>query len=135
MSKFSERRKAKMRKYRQRRVNRCCSHMIGCHIYDDNQTYEIIDQAKIKGVIYLLVEAEDNSYAIYKIVSVHQEVKLSPKKVLQNKKEFSNHVYWQEHSKIHINEDGKIESVEFGSIFGPKGTKQFGPNVIIIRIT
>lgn len=95
--------------------------MIGCHIYDDNRTYEVIDQAKIKGVMYLLVEGEDNSYALYKIVSVHQEAKLSPKKVLQNQKVFSNPAYWKYNSAVQIDTDGNIESVKCGSLFRMKG--------------
>ena len=107
----------KMRKQRQRRINRCCSNMIGCTVDYDNHC-EVIDQAKIKDTMYLLTIDKKGEYAIYKIVSVFETVKLSAKRILENKKFFCNHNYWYEHSTIEINADGKIESVKLGSIFG-----------------
>ena len=120
--KFSKKKKANMRKIRQRRINRCCKDMIGCCI-DYEAGYVVIDQAKIGGIKYLLVETQDDQYAIYKIVRIGEYVRLSPKKVLHNKKTFSNHDYWNEHSTIEINEDGAIKSVKLGSIFGPYNRK------------
>lgn len=95
--------------------------MIGCHIYDSDKKYEVLDQANIKGIMYLLVEGEDNSYAIYKIVSVHENVRLSNKKVLLNQKVFSNPAYWKYESTVQIDVDGNIESVKSGSLFTMKG--------------
>ena len=116
--KFSQRRKNKIRKITQKRVNRVCSSMIGCYVEDGN----VKDQAKINNVMYLLVESE-KEYSIFKIVKVGEYVKLSAKKVLQNQKKFANHEYWKKHSTIQFTEDGKIKSVKQGSVFGPHGQK------------
>jgi len=42
---------------------------------------------------------------------------------LENKKAFCNHVYWEEHSTIWISDEGDIERVKLGSIFGPYDVK------------
>lgn len=118
--KFSQKKKAKMRKIRQRRINRCCSNMIGCHIFFENEDGYVLDQAKINDIMYLLVKTPGGKYAICKIVKVYQYVKLSPKRVLQNKKNFSNYQYWENHSTIEINEDGVIQSVK--DAYGRKNT-------------
>jgi len=130
--KFSKKKKSKMRKIRQRRINRCCKNMIGCCI-DYGAGYIVIDQAKINDTMYLLVETQDNQYAIYKIVKIGEYVSLSPKKVLQNKKDFSNHDYWKKHSTIEISEDGTVEAVKIGNIFGPYNRKngRFNTHVTI----
>ena len=116
--KFSQRRKNKMHKYNQRRINRCCKNMIGCQIDFENEQI-VEDQAKVNGTMYLLARSKDDEYAIYKIVKVGEYVKLSEKKVLQNKKAFSNHAYWKKHSTIRITPNGKIESVRCGTYKGP----------------
>lgn len=118
--KFSQKKKAKMRKIRQRRINRCCSNMVGCHVYYESGEGYVIDQAKIGGIMYLLIETRDNKYAICKIVKAYQYVRLSSKRVLQNKKTFSNYQYWENHSTIEINEDGVIQSVK--DVYGRKNT-------------
>ena len=117
--KFSPRKKAKMRKQNQRRIKRCCGNMIGGRIDFEHGGYEVKDQAEIKGTMYLLIQVEDGNYAIYKIVKAFQYIRLSQKKVLENKKALSNHEYWKEHSTIEITEEGKIQSVKFGSWWGP----------------
>lgn len=117
--KFSPIKKAKIRKMNQKRIKRYCNDMIGCHIYDGDNCYKVIDQSKINDTIYLLVQEEDNQYAIWKIVKVAEYVRLSSKKVLQNYKKFTNHAYWRKHSTIQISDDGKIESVKVGSYCGP----------------
>ena len=117
--KFSQRKKAKIRKANQKKINRYCKHMTGCHIYDGNKCYEIVDQAKIDDTIYLLVEVKDNQYEIWKIVKVGQYVKFSNKKVLENCKKFSNHAYWRWHSTIKITDDGEVQSAVIGSCLGP----------------
>lgn len=109
--KFSEKKKAKMRKANQRRINHICKSMIGCTV-DFERGYVVKDQAKINNIQYLLVQVENGQYAIYKIVKVCEYVRLSPKKVLQNQKAFSNYVYWQDNSTIQISPEGNIESVK-----------------------
>lgn len=103
--------------------------MIGCNIYEPENEYEVIDQAKIKGVMYLLVKGRNNSYAIYKIISVGKEVRLSNKKVLQSLKFFSNPAYWKLNSTVQIDADGNIKSVKSGSLFITKS-----PTYVYIRI-
>lgn len=109
--KFSQKKKAKMRKANQRRINRVCKNMIGCTV-DFERGYVVKDQAKINNIQYLLVQIENCQYAIYKIVKVCEYVRLSPKKVLQNQKAFSNYMYWQDNSTIQISPEGIIESVK-----------------------
>ena len=108
--KFSKRKKAKIRKNNQRRVKRVHGDMIGCCV-DYIKKYRVKDQAIIKNTMYLLVK-EESSYEIYKIPKVHEYVKLSPKRILQNQKDFSKHMNWRNHSVIQINEEGKIETVK-----------------------
>ena len=103
--------------------------MIGCNIYEPENEYEVIDQAKIKGVMYLLVKGRNNSYAIYKIISVGKEVRLSNKKVLQNLKFFSNPTYWKLNTTVQIDADGNIKSVKSGSLFIIKS-----PTYVYIRV-
>lgn len=85
--------------------------MIGCHV-DFERGYVIKDQAKINNIMYLLVQVENDQYAIYKIVRVGEYVRLSAKKVLRNQKAFSNYVYWRDNSTIQISPEGNIESVK-----------------------
>ena len=109
--KFSPRKKAKIRKANQRRINRVCKNMIGCTV-DFERNYIVKDQAKINNIQYLLVQVENSQYAIYKITKVYEYVRLSPKKVLQNQKAFSNYVYWQNDSTIEISPEGNIVSAK-----------------------
>ena len=94
---------------------------------------EVIDQAKIDGIRYLLTKNMYNQYAIYKIFKVNGYVQLSVKRLLKNQKKFMNHAYWYEHSTIVINEYGDIEEVKRGSIFGPYNQKSrnFSARIII----
>lgn len=109
--KFSQKRKRKMRKIRQRKTNIICKDMIGCTI-DYKNDYTVKDQAKIGGTQYLLVEIENKQFAIYKIVKVCEYVRLSEKKILQIKKSLSNYLNWKCWSSILISDDGKLESVK-----------------------
>ena len=109
--KFSKKKKAKMRKINQRRINQVCKNMIGCTV-DFERGYTVKDQAKIDNIQYLLVQVENGQYAIYKIVKVCEYVRLSPKKVKQNQKAFSNYMYWKNNSTIQISQEGIIESVK-----------------------
>ena len=132
--KFSQKKKAKMRKINQRRINRVCKHMIGYTI-DYELEEKVIDQAKIDGKMYLLTENKHSQYAIHKIINIHNNVKLSAKRLIKNQIKFMNHDYWQEHSTIIINEYGDIEEVKRGSMFGPynqKSCKFSGSFVIIV---
>ena len=61
---------------------------------------------------FIPVKNESTEYAIYKIPKIYEYVKLSPKRILQIQKEFSDHMNWRKHSVIQINEEGKIESVK-----------------------
>lgn len=109
--KFSPKKKAKMRKIRQRRINKTCKYMTGrCIDYENH--YIVKDQGIIDNVMYLLVDIGENQYAIYKIVKLYEYVRLSDKKVLLNKKELSNHFNWDDHSTLEISEEGKILSVK-----------------------
>lgn len=112
--KFSQKKKAKMRKIRQRKINRTCGNIIGCTV-DFEHGYVVKDQAKINNTQYLLVPIENKQYAIYKIVKPFNYVRLSQKKVLQNKKAFSNPAYWLDNSAINISPEGNIKSVTHAS--------------------
>jgi len=119
--KFSEKKKAKMRKTRQRRVNRECGNMMGCAISNSDEPIykEVIDQAKLDGIQYLLVECskknkivlfpEDIRFTIYKIVRFDEYVELSPKRVLEKKDAFSNGGFWRDKHKVHISDEGKVD--------------------------
>lgn len=109
--KFSQKKKRKMLKMRQRRINQICKDMIGCTI-DYENGYEVIDQAKINETQYLLTEIENKQFAIYKIVKVGKYVKLSEKKILQIRDALSNYLNWRNWSSILISDDGEIESVK-----------------------
>lgn len=109
--KFSQKKKRKMRKIRQRRINRFCKYMIGRTIDYEND-YTVKDQAKIGNTQYLLVEIENKRFAIYKIVEVCEYVRLSEKKILQIRSSLSNYLIWDCWSSILISDDGKIESVK-----------------------
>ena len=128
--KFSPRKKAKMRKIRLRQIRKSCKDMIGCCINHDTDS-KVIDQATINGVVYLLVEDFNYERAIYKVLQHWEFVKLSPKKVLALKSKFSNYEYWKRYTTIYISEDGEIESIRRGTIFGPYNKK---PEVIFIEL-
>ena len=53
--KFSKKKKAKMRRSNQRRINRECKDMIGCRIDFEHGGYKVKDQAKINDVLYLFL--------------------------------------------------------------------------------
>ena len=115
---FSKKRKAEMRKYRERRIRKNTGPgwvYSGWRDFETDEYFDILDIARFGGHCYLLVEETDtNTFAIYK--KVHEcnseSVKLSPKKVLLNKKAFEHPSTWQEKSKVIISDDGIITSVE-----------------------
>lgn len=111
--KFSQKKKAKMRKIRQKRIHRECKDMIGYQIYIDlKDWYDVEDQTEINGVMYLLTKDSNGDYAICKIVKVNGYVKLPTKRVLQNKEAFSNPKNWRDHAIIEIDDEGQIKSVD-----------------------
>ena len=93
--------------------------MIGCFIYCDKHRFEVEDKVEINGTTYLLVKNPYYNYAISKIVKPGEYVRLSEKRVLESKKDFSDHECWELHSKIEITAEGKIKSVKVGSWIGP----------------
>lgn len=105
--KFSEKRKRKIRKQNQRRINKCCKDIIGCCI-DFECDAVVVDQARINDTMYLLTTDQDYQYAIYKIVKVGEYVKLSSKRILEKQVEFLNKAYWKEKCQLKIEADGTI---------------------------
>lgn len=105
--KFSEKRKRKIQKQNQRRINKCCKDMIGCYIDYESEAF-VVDQAKINNVYFLLTTDKDYQYAIYKIIKVGDYVKLSDKKILERQEYFLNKAYWKEGCQLRIETDGKI---------------------------
>ena len=103
-----------MRKINQRRINRVCKYMIGCTI-DSMLKEKVIDQAKICGIRYLLTENMYQQYAIYKNIKVNHYIKLSARRILNNKNNFINPSYWEKQSKIEINEYGDVKWCNFWS--------------------
>lgn len=108
--KFSPRKKAEMRKARFKRIKKECKNMIGYHI-DYETDCRVIDQAIIKDVMYLLTCDAYSNFAIYKVVSPWERVRVSAKKVLRLQKKIQNHMCWKYHSAITLSESGEIESV------------------------
>lgn len=110
---FSKRRKAKIHKNNQKRVSRVCKNMIGCSVSADNDNlkYWVVDQAKINGIMYLLTIDENGEFAIIKIVNVHLFVRLSSKKLLKTRLDFSKSSYWRRNSKIQISDNGIIKYI------------------------
>lgn len=121
VAKFSQKKKAKMRKYRMRRIQRSCRNIIGYTLYTKDFEYveQVIDKAKINNAMYLLIKDQEGNHSIYKVAEEFNYVKLSQKRVLQNKKAFSNHKNWDYHSTIEFDEDGNIKSVKCGEWYGP----------------
>ena len=105
--KFSEKRKRKIKKKNQQKINKCCKNVIG-YCVDYGRDAVVIDQAKINDTMYLLTTDKDCSqYAIYKIVKVGEYKRLSDKEILNNP-ELSNQTYWKEKCQIKIDSDGKV---------------------------
>lgn len=121
--KFSERKKKKMKKIRQRRIRKSYGYVIGMTIPyylcinfpKDTHVYVIIkDQTTINGDLYFLVlhkTKEVKEYFILKAVEHSQYVCVSTKNLIKYKRHFQNPVHWQEKSDIFISNEG-ILSVE-----------------------
>jgi len=116
--KYSQKKKAKIKKHNQRRINRVCKYMIDCKM-DHVEDSTVIDQAKIGGEMYLLTKNKYNQYAIWKSINVNTFIKIAAKKVLRNKVDFMNNEYWDRNSNISIDEYGEIEDVKRGAIDEP----------------
>ena len=123
--KFSQAKKAKMKKIRQKRIRKNCKDMIGSKV-DYEHGYKVVDQANVAGTTYLLVCVGLEQYAIYKIVDICRYVRISPKKVAEISKKLSNHAIWKEHSTIEIDDEGNLLSVKFGDFLGPYNRKDKG---------
>lgn len=110
--KFSESKKAQMKKRRQKRINRAYSYTIGLHVYDfsSDSQLEVIDEARINNTVYLLTESDSSKQeiAIYKIVDVGKYVKLSTKRLLEKKQNFEITENWEKKTKICIYPNGVI---------------------------
>lgn len=81
--------------------------MIGSCI-DHDAECQVVDQASIKDVLYLLTRDINSDYAIYKVVQPREYVKVSEKKVLRLGNVFTDSTHWMRHSKISISENGII---------------------------
>lgn len=99
----------KIRKSEQRRIDRYCGNIIGLHV-GNKPWYKIIDYAKFGGVSYLLGLAEDKSLAIYQLIKVGEAIKLTPKKLLENRLNFCNKELWKEQSLIQMDDNGTLLS-------------------------
>lgn len=108
--KFSPRKKAKMRKAREKRMSKEFKNMF--HFVIPDTQYYVIDQIKINGTIYLLVENLEGENAIYKIVDILKLVKLSTKKLIRLRNEFNKQEKWDRYSHVTISDDGKVVAQE-----------------------
>ena len=110
--KFSESKKAQMKKRRQKRITRAYSYTIGLHVYDfwNDAQFEVIDEARINNIIYLLSESDssEQEIAIYKIADVGKYVKLSTKRLLEKKHNFEIAENWERKTNISIYPNGVI---------------------------
>lgn len=106
--KFSERKKKKIRKQNERRIKKCCKHMIGMCIDFESRTV-VVDQAKIDNTYYLLTIDNEGRFAIYKIIKVREYVKISNKRILEKQSKFSNKQLWKDESQIRIADNGELD--------------------------
>lgn len=116
--KFSPKKKAKMRKAREKRMSKEFKDMF--HYVIPGTKYYVIDQIKINGTIYLLVENLEGKNAIYKIADMLKFVKLSPKRLIQLRNEFIKQEKWKRYSYVTISDNGKVVAqqtinLEFGT--------------------
>lgn len=133
--KFSKEKKAKMRKYRNRKIKRVYNEMSYTQWWwtDENgERWDSVDYATFRKTCYILAENEDCSeYAIFKMVSdnVSESVKLSSKRIMSNRQTFINPSVWNEKSEVVISQEGVIEKVDVGAHNKPIN---FGGGIIII---
>ena len=120
---FSERKKRKMKKIRQRRIRKSYGYVIGMKISDclcvnfPKDIYGdvvIVDQTCIGGDLYFLVSfksSEVKKFFILKVVGISKYSFVSTKNLIKHKRHFQNPVHWQEKSDIFISNEGFL-SVE-----------------------
>ena len=102
--KFSQQKKSKMRKIRQRRIQKAYGYMVGYRI---DGGFHVIDKAQIYGDTYLLAN-DGNESAVFKISDIDNIVKLSAKRLRKLSKYLSNRDNWNHHSYVPINSDGEL---------------------------
>ncbi len=103
--KFSTKRKNKMRRTRLERNKRIYGTCIGCYVEGDN---EVVDTLTYANNLYLLTIG--NKCKIFKVVSPHEFVELSGKKMLKLRAIFENSRRWKEHTKIELTDFGVIKA-------------------------
>ncbi len=111
--KFSQKKKDKMRKIRQKRIQKTYGSMVAMEVYGN---YRVIDHAKIFDNFYLLGNNGEEC-AVFKIADVGNIVKLSLKSVRKLSKYLSNKDRWCYQSYVPIDSDGKLIQSEIKSKF------------------
>lgn len=103
--KFSARRKKEMHATRFKRNKRIYGACIGCYVEGCN---EVVDTLTFANNLYLLTIGD--KCKIFKVISPHELVKLSDKKMLKLRTIFESPRRWKEHSKIEISDLGVIKT-------------------------
>lgn len=104
--KFSTKKKAKMRKIRLER-NKRIYHGTGFCVEGDNR---VIDRLPAQNNLYLLTISGNNQCKIFKVISCHEVVEMSPKRILNKRRFFQNTNNWKEHTKIELDDSGEIKA-------------------------
>lgn len=103
--KFSTKRKREMRKIRLKRNQKAYGSCIGCYVEGDN---EVVDTLTFTNNLYLLTIGD--RCKIFKVVSCHELVELSNKKILNMRAVFENSTRWKKHTKIELTNSGAIKT-------------------------
>lgn len=107
--KFNNKKKRKMRKIRYKRNLKNYGSSIGRYYTLDG--FKVLDTIHYKEQMYFL-GTDDENYKIIKVVSVHERVPLSDKKVLKKKNVFGNPQRWNLKTKLTIDDTGKVIGFE-----------------------
>lgn len=94
-----------MHKIRFERNKRAYGNCIGSYVEGYN---EVIDILTFQKNLYLLTVNEQCK--IFKVVSTHELVEISEKKMLNMRRVFENPNMWKEHTKVELTNSGKIKS-------------------------
>ncbi len=123
--KFSSKKKAKMRKYRNKRKKRSYNQVIRSIEFcswewqdEKGKRWLALDGATFRHAYYLLAKCTtSNEVAIFKMVNeyIFDNVRLSPKKVLKNRRTFSSPSVWKLKSDVKISDEGIVENVDIGA--------------------
>lgn len=108
--KFSERKKAKMRKARQKRINKLYKDPVGVTV-DWKEGYKCVDYLKVDDIFYLLAKNADDKYAIYKIIDVHQYTKLNSNQIFKMASILLKDENWHCETSVLIMTDNMGEAV------------------------